>query len=86
MGVVQPLPAGPRGSKTAEAVPHPFPGQVLDLSVVFMASAVLAHLGDAEIADSTQPRGQIVHAGNAIVQLMPGLRQAWKVKPKITAA
>jgi hypothetical protein len=51
-----------------------------------MASAVLAHLGDAEIADSTQPRGQIVHAGNAIVQLMPGLRQAWKVKPKITAA
>ena len=49
-----------------QAVPHPAGGEVLDPAVVLVASAVLACLGDIEIADRPDPQGKVIHDPDAI--------------------
>ncbi len=53
--VVEPRARG-RGHP-GQTCPDPVPGQILDLAVVLVPSAELAHLGDVEIADGAKPGG-----------------------------
>jgi hypothetical protein len=84
--IVKRRPARLRGGEPAKALAYPGPGQVLDPAVIFMAPAVLAHLGHVEVADGAQPRRQIVHARTLSAgagHLRPGAVNPGNPRPRL---
>ncbi len=71
MRVIEPA-RGASGRQPGKPVPDPAGRQVLDLAVVLVPAAVLAHLGNIQVADCAQPRAEIIHAGNATCTTRPG--------------